>query len=212
MSKMADHPKFDAWIFGVGVVASACVLTVMGNAIYRIWEDAKELRALLVAEREARANDMEDFNSRLRAEQEQRSRDKELHERSRIAVVTAVEHPYSPYGSSKCVLIVDWPAQIALQPATHVTISTDMGTHERPLGSGWVRPKETNGKSVVTLDTPYRDAEPFITALLNKTAGDTGLSNIRIGPAADLQNISHSPNTSSDEKIHHLETATSEGR
>jgi S-adenosylmethionine/arginine decarboxylase-like enzyme len=170
-----------------------CVLTVMGNAIYRIWEDATEYRALLVAEREARVFDAEEFNRRLRAEQELRDKDRETYERSRIAVVTAVEHPYSPYGASKCVLIVDWPAQIALQPATHVTISTDMGTHERPLGNGWVRPKETNGKSVVTLDTPHRDAEPFITALLNKTAGDGGLSKIRIGPAADLQNISHPP-------------------
>lgn len=174
IATMSAKPQVPAWVLSLVVTILFAALSLALLALLESINDAKELRALLVAEQNARAKDKEEFT------------------KSRSAVVVAAEPPFAPYQSSKCVLIVDWSPQLALRPGTPVTIATAEPTHERPLGGGWVRPQQHDGRSVVTLDTPHSDAEQFVTALLNKTSHPQGLANIRIGPAADLQNISPS--------------------
>lgn len=105
------------------------------------------------------------------------------------AIVVAAVAPFSPYGTSKCVFIVQLTGSGSLPMGARVIISTAESNHERPLGTGLVRPAQQDGKSVVTLDEPNDDAAPLLEALLDPRHHDVAISKLRIGPAYDLQNL-----------------------
>ncbi len=150
-----------AFVFLVAVVASV--------------KDARELRSIAVQERE-------------RYKQELEARRSEQAKRAQPVVVAAVR-AYSPYRNARCVLIVDWPSGSALPMGARVIISTQLSTHEQPLGEGLVRPSQQDGKSVVTLDTAHDDTEQYLKHLLDQSTSEDAVKKIRIGPGYDLQNI-----------------------
>lgn len=169
LASLSARPQVPVWWLSLAATLLSAMLMIAIYALMESVQNASELRELLIRE------------------QLDRSKDAEENARSRTAVVVAAEQPFAPFQSAKCVFIVDWSAQIALRPGTQVTIAIADKTHERPLGGGIVRPSQHDGKSVVTLDTPYEGTDQFILSILNKTSHPQTLSNIRIGPAIDLQ-------------------------
>lgn len=105
------------------------------------------------------------------------------------AIVDAAVKPFSPYENSKCVFIVRFTGAVSLPMGAPVTISTAEAKHEHPLGTGFVRPPQQDGRSVVTLDAVNKDAAQFIAALLDEHQHDKAIAKIRIGPGYDLQNL-----------------------
>ena len=126
---------------------------------------------------------------RFEHERDERTKERDFHEKHRAPpVVDSAERPYSPYQNAKCVFIVRSQSWLTALPVTApVSISTAEATHERPLGVGSVRPPQIDGKSVVTLDTVYEDADKFIKALLDESTRKDSVAKVRIGPAYNLQ-------------------------
>jgi hypothetical protein len=79
-----------------------------------------------------------------------------------------------------------------------VIISISELTHERPLGAGFVRPPQIDGKSVVTLDSLHPDAEKFVKTLLDPSTHKETVAKVRIGPGYDLQNLRQPPTANAD--------------
>lgn len=122
------------------------------------------------------------LNALLQARTDHRN----LAEERATAIVSAAVCPYSPYDSSVCVLIVKWPRAAALPVGASVVISTAEDDHERPLGSGCVRPPQQDGQSVVTLDRTHTGVDEFIKTLISERKSDA-VRRLRVGPGFDLQ-------------------------
>lgn len=98
--------------------------------------------------------------------------------------VTAVVERYEPHpATSVCILIVESSRAHALPPGTSVFVCFETDTHEVPLGPGTVRPPESNGKMVITLDSSFKQSEPFIRKLREKA----DLDKVKIVTAVSLQ-------------------------
>ena len=106
----------------------------------------------------------------------------------KTAVVSAVP-PFYPYGACRCILVVEWSPAAELPVGTPVTISTAETSHELPLGNGTVRPKQQDGKAVISLDRHYAGVEKYISALLDATTSNGAVQKLRIGPAITLLGV-----------------------
>lgn len=188
---------------GVALVASILIATFLPGSTAPLWIVSIVVLLLLwfciaclVAVQAAvkNARDIHDvaLQERARFEQERMDHVKDLEELEKERGVPAVEaavKPFSPYQRARCIFIVRWPAMSALPMGAQVTISTAEATHERPLGGGFVRPPQQDGKSVVTLDYVHSDADSLVEALLDVRTHDEAVRKVRIGPGYDLQNL-----------------------
>lgn len=109
--------------------------------------------------------------------------------------VEAAEKPFHPYDKAKCVLIVRWP-KMPFPQGSRVTIAIAQETHERPLGSGTIRPRQFDQKEVVTLDDTYPNVDNLVNAVLQPNSDM--VKRLRIGPAIDLQNVPSAPSPTPD--------------
>jgi len=196
---------------GVAIIASVLIAAFLPGTALPLWVTAlggllllgillAVLAALASAVAESRLLHGLAQEERKRFEQERADR---LEERQRLAeerakpVVEAVIEPFYPYSKARCVLIVNWPQATALPMGATVLISTAEETHERPLGTGCVRPQQDNGRHVVTLDAPGPDSEVYIKALLAEGTRVACAARLRIGPAYDLQSLSERSSSAS---------------
>jgi hypothetical protein len=129
------------------------------------------------------------------AEQNTRKELERLERERGPVIVEAAEQPYHPYHKAKCVLIVRWP-NMPFPQGSRVTIAIAQGTHERPLGSGTIRPRQFDQKEVVTLDDVYPNVDNLVTSMLQQNS--EMVKQLRIGPAIDLQNVPSAPSPTPD--------------
>lgn len=128
-------------------------------------------------------------------------------------IVVSVVPPYYPYGACRCLLIVEWSRTAEIAVGSLVTVSTAEMTHELPLGTGTVRPKQQDGKAIVSLDQHYPGVEKYISAILDETTRGAAVQKLRIGPAFTLQGIyeqpaTAQPSTPSDPNLNDISKAT----
>jgi len=183
---LSPETPIAVWVGALAAFLTVWVVVGCASAVLAGIKDARVISSQAELERRRFENER---TARLE-EREEHARalvkERELHEKP---VVETAVLAYSPYQASRCVFIVRWSPMTALPAGARVIISTDEGTHERPLGAGFVRPPQQNGKAVVTLDTLHPDAERFVTDLLDERNAVAAVARIRIGPGYNLQDI-----------------------
>jgi hypothetical protein len=187
----------------VGIVVSAYapasvipMWLAVGGGFTLLWAALTFLGAAVNAVTEARTISDAATAERKRYEREVAARRDE--EKRSAAIVVAAVKPYIPYQKASCVMIVKWPQASGLPMGAQVIVALAEETHERPLGTGFVRPAQQDGKHVITLDTPFEGTKDAILDLLSPKTTESMVGKIRIGPWFEMNAPIEQKDTSSE--------------